>query len=438
MIFLDSLSIYISNKSILQEEINLDNVEITAFKNADKTKIDILIVQDKYILHVFYNESDISKYFLLNIIVLNVLIFRFKIKYKIFKQKVIINFMNLLKKIVKSIIKSPYKKKKIRRWINLMKIIERYRFNKRIKKLSSSRIFDINNLTQDLELYSTELYPTNNFYGIANNLKKYSGYNEPINACIEHGVYFGGFVNDSETINSGLSAIITFGSKRYEHIKKVTDKRVIKIGPYIHYADQYYSEEEIKNIKRKLGANLLVFPTHSIDNVNVNYNIQKFIFEIKKIGKKFDTINICLYWKDIQRGLHNAYKDEGFNIVTAGHRNDPNFLNRLKTIITLSDYTISNDIGTHIGYCIYLNKPHYVFNQKTNYSGKTKADYKKEFDRGKNYTRIFDKEKNEIVNSFNEFKFNITSLQKEVCNKYWGFEELKTPNELNNIFNNLK
>jgi hypothetical protein len=49
-------------------------------------------------------------------------------------------------------------------------------------------------------------------------------------------------------------------------------------------------------------------------------------------------------------------------VTTAGHQLDINFLNRLKTIILLSDYTCSNSIGTHTGYCVYLGKPHLVIN----------------------------------------------------------------------------
>lgn len=49
-------------------------------------------------------------------------------------------------------------------------------------------------------------------------------------------------------------------------------------------------------------------------------------------------------------------------MTTAGHQLDINFLNRLKTIILLSDYTCSNSIGTHTGYCVYLGKPHLVIN----------------------------------------------------------------------------
>ena len=51
-------------------------------------------------------------------------------------------------------------------------------------------------------------------------------------------------------------------------------------------------------------------------------------------------------------------------VVTAGYIMDPLFLSRLKSIIQLSDLTMSNNVGTHLGYCIYLNKPHWIVRQK--------------------------------------------------------------------------
>lgn len=57
------------------------------------------------------------------------------------------------------------------------------------------------------------------------------------------------------------------------------------------------------------------------------------------------------YIKQIQRISKKKYE-----VVTAGHYYDYNFLPRLRSIIETSDITMSNNLGSHLGQCIYLNK----------------------------------------------------------------------------------
>lgn len=83
---------------------------------------------------------------------------------------------------------------------------------------------------------------------------------------------------------------------------------------------------------------------------------------------------IYLYWKDAVLGKDKEYMDNGFTIVTAGYQSDFRFLKRLKTFIKLSDFTMSNAVGTHVGYCVVLDKPHYIFSQKISYKSDLNAD----------------------------------------------------------------
>ena len=181
---------------------------------------------------------------------------------------------------------------------------------------------------------------------------------------------------------------------------------------------------------------MLVFPSHSVENINVNYNIKYFAQKINRIKKEkeFNTVTICLYFIDIIRGLGEKYGKYDFKVVTAGLRDDSFFLNRLKTIIELSDFTLSNGIGTHIGYCIYLEKPHFIIPLELKYS--ENEDNYKEFNRTRNITRFnqIQKEKREIFEIFSKFNTKITDRQIKICSKYWGFEEIKTPKELREIF----
>lgn len=340
----------------------------------------------------------------------------------------------IFKFLIKYFINSERRQKDVVRYINnviylmdIQSIILNSNFFRK-------RILNYKILSKKFRIYNKEIYLSNNFYGIANSLNNYSRYNFKIKACIEHGLYIGNHTDEFETRNDFIPSIITFSNYRKKIIQKVSNKLVFTIGPYIHYANELLSEEDYIDEKKKIGKNLLVIPTHSIENINFNYNLEQFVQKIKSVKDEyeFDTVNICLYWADICRGLDKIYIKNGFNIVTAGYRDDIKFLSRLKTLIKLSDLTMSNGVGTHVGYCVYLNRPHYIMNQHINIVTKNRKYYDKEF-----MNRDFEsseKIQQEIYEKFRKVQFNITNDQWELCNKYWGFDKIKSSVELKFIF----
>jgi len=226
-----------------------------------------------------------------------------------------------------------------------------------------------NFLSWDIPKHITkEYYTPNDFYYHATCFKKYCGYNNnyQLKCSIEHGVYFGDYVWDVD-INNNLQGIIFMGNNRIATLEK-TKKKLFPIGPYIAYADNLLSDYQLEKERKRLGRNLLFFPSHSTHYVMSNYNVVKTLDIIKSYSKYFDTVRICLYWKDILRGYHIAYKENGFECVCAGHMYDKYFLPRLKSIISLSSMTMSSRTGTHVGYCVYMNKPHCIINDEVYFS----------------------------------------------------------------------
>lgn len=340
---------------------------------------------------------------------------------------------NSIKFIAKKTTKNIVKQKQLSNF--LMNMVNMMDIKSTINRKTSLKydFKDYKKISKKYKIYNKEWYFPNNFYGIANNLYTYSRYNFAVKACIEAGMDFGNNASKFEIYNPILPTMITFSDYRKEYLEQVSDKIVFKIGPYIHYANDFYDNKKLAEEKMKNGKTLLVFPSHSIENIYSQYDINKFIEKIKNISKlyNFNTVLVCLYWADIQKGIDEIYKKHGFNIVTAGYRENPMFLSRLKTIIKLSDYTISNDIGTHVGYCIYLKKPHYIIRQNIEYDAKTNKHYLLEFkDRD---LSSYEKDVEEIRKSFENPVFNISKNQQEICNKYWGFDEIKSPEQIRYI-----
>ncbi len=302
-----------------------------------------------------------------------------------------------------------------------------------LSKLKNTSIYDTERLSYAVHnLYSKELSASNDYYGHAGAIKRYCGFDSSyqIKASVEHAFFFGKDYWDLEVMHN-LPGIITQGSIRPEMLKPYTDKTVCPIGTYIQYADDsYYSEEKKKELKEKSGKTLLVFPMHSTHWVNLDYNVDEFINEIQKVSAGFDTVRVCMYWKDIIRKTHLKYKEKGFEIVSAGHIYDKNFLSRLKLIISTADHVMSNDVGSYVGQSVCLNKPVYLWRQE--YSGGGNG-YEDEYD-----TRLTDERYLTTFEAFEQFRESITEEQKDLCDKLWGVRKKLTRDELRTLLEKLE
>lgn len=323
--------------------------------------------------------------------------------------------------------------------VNLLyRKIHRKKFEKRITENLRSSLFDYKTLVKDIPYFPTDIVIDNNLYGLTYALKEYCGLklNKSLDAYIEHGVFFGPFVRWDQYIWD-VSYNITFGRQRCFHLaNKQLNKNILAIGPYIHYARNLFTSDDYQKFKDKYGKILLVFPTHCGPETGVVFDIASFINEIERIRiNQFDSVFISLYWLDIINGKHiSDYETMGYKIVTSGHRFDVNFLNRQKTLIELADLTMSNYAGTHVGYCIYLNKPHYIYKQEVKY---LETEGKNSFELWTDEeTRLRLLEEQEVNNCFQNYKNYISKIDRQIVDKYWGTSFIKSPNELNKILHN--
>ena len=291
-------------------------------------------------------------------------------------------------------------------------------------------IFGINQiygLSKDRPLSTDEIYTPNDFYGHATILKQYMqlpiAYK--IKAAIEHGPFLGEHIWE-EDIKASLPCIFTQSAKRFSVLKKKTSKALFSIGPPLFYANHDLDHSFLISDKNRLRKSLLVFPAHSTHWVKANYNIIKYCKFLENLGKNFDSIRVCLYWKDILNGVAEIYMSYGFECVTAGHIYDPLFLNRLKSIIKTSTITTSNEVGTHIGYCIMMGKPHFLNDINIQYTAESEKILKRDLNNDI-------KTDLEIRSAFSKLQDYISTKQMEIIDRHWGISETKTVEEMKSI-----
>ncbi len=308
-------------------------------------------------------------------------------------------------------------------------------FKKEVERRAKLDLFDYKEIAQPLPKCYYEINTDNNCFGIGYSLRQYAGLNRNYcNALVEHGYFFGTYVQEMEKITFA-KRLLTFGDVRKKHIEAVVnDKDVYPIGPYIHYAPDYYDETRFAEEKKKLGRTLLVFFSHSGTGESVSFDLDALIEKINSIRKDFQTVVISLFWSDINPEIEKRLKDEGYLIFSSGHRYDYYFLSRQKTMIKLADMTMSNSVSTHIAYCSCLNKPHWIIRQEIiskalNEKGAANVAIAERI--GKD--QVSQQEQEELYQAFAESKKVLTDEQRKVCDKYFGLSCVRSKEEIRNL-----
>jgi len=336
------------------------------------------------------------------------------------------NFKGLAKKAVYALNKNP---------------ISKYAYEKEINRRSKLLLTEIISLSQPINMFSpftNELQPVNDWYGHATVLKKFLGlpndYQFKFN--LEHGTYLAEQIADVE-LESNLPSFVTYSPYRMNILKKIS-KSVYAIGPFIHYAPHFLNKQQLKDERKRLGKTLLFFPSHSIIGSSSKYDNEDSYKKIVGISKGFDTIRVCIYWKDVLLNEHKFYQSKGLECVSAGHILDPLFLPRVKSIIYNSDLVVSNDASSPLSYSIYMKKPHIIFYQRAKINNRESLKkIMNDYWRSKPYLQM--------IKEFSKIRFTISSQQQNFINYYLGTASVKSKKELlkiveetENIFQNFK
>jgi len=237
-------------------------------------------------------------------------------------------------------------------------------------------------------------------------------------SMIEHGVYFNEGIIYEEVEDKDVNYIYTYSDYRKQvlinHYGQDFNKEIFVIGPYIQYASNFKSTMALTKLKQALGKTLLVFPAHGYPGFDIRYDEDLFLNAINQVAINYNTVLISLNGYDISHGRSDRYLKCGYKIVSSGNRLDQFFLNRQRDLIELSDMTMSNSLGTHIGYCICLGRPHYVFNQPMTFLNSDGSMNMVE------HGEKMNRERTEIFSIFCSTEPRITQEQYGVVHKYWG------------------
>lgn len=207
-------------------------------------------------------------------------------------------------------------------------------------------------LCQEPDLTNEEIFKSNHYYGNAAVLKRYAGWpqNQPVKGILQHGIYLypGDFTAGGE-LEAVLPLFLPISEERAEVYRRLSGGRpAIPIGSSFLYAKALV-EEALPAVEK---SGTLVFLSHSTRQVTKIFDHAAYAERLARLPESFHPIVISAYWKDYLDGQYAPYVARGFELVTAGHMMDPNFLYRFYLNCRRFQYACSNDIGTHLFFAV--------------------------------------------------------------------------------------
>lgn len=245
--------------------------------------------------------------------------------------------------------------------------------NKRYKEiqkifLNNDPIIDFNGYLKIVESLKEELEAgevrphyvgcENECYGHYPAIQDYCGYYScPSGVIMEHGVNFSVSLPSKVNLNETFALFFQSNYKNAKIHKIDPMKLTFCIGPYIHYATPLYKDNEMRKLKEKLGKTVLVYLSHSTYKERVMRNYDTYREYAERYSGEFDTILFCIYWRDVDKEMYDTIRAiPNAEIVSAGFLYDPSFIRRTKSLMQMADLVVVDEIGTSVGYALYMNK----------------------------------------------------------------------------------
>lgn len=182
--------------------------------------------------------------------------------------------------------------------------------------------------------------------------------------------------------------------------------------PYVWYR----REKGYEKLEEAKGT--LIMPVHSTPQVDVVFDVDKHIDDMKALPDEFHPVCFCLAAADINKGLHHAFLRRDVPVYTVGHGEDVRFVDRLYCLMRNFKYTMSNHVGSAAYYSVEMGIPFSLYGDRAdliNHSSPNRPQGKIDFTQ---YPHIMEKQ---LI--FQGLNMSISKEQAEFVNKSMGIGE---------------
>ncbi len=267
-------------------------------------------------------------------------------------------------------------------------------------------------------------YWTTEVYSIGRYLKEYAGIPQwmPLFVYSQHGINY-----EEETpkheIENDAEAMLVFNPDALPLYKRASSK------PCYHVTMPYALHRRLHNITQSPDAKgTLVFPFHSSAELDVIFDVDAYVAQLRELPPDFHPLCISLHISDIQKGLHREFIKRGFPVYTAGNTHDVFFGNRVYSLMRHFKYTASNGLSSPAYYSTEMGIPFSLIGEgyelidvsNPNLPG-SRIDYRASVSR------------KEAVEVFSGIHTRVTPRQKELVHHVLGIGKGLSSEELRRI-----
>ena len=205
-------------------------------------------------------------------------------------------------------------------------------------------------------------YGQSEMYGIGQYYREEAAYPDalPLYVYSQHGANQVRIA--SHEIENDAEAMLVWNTGRLREYQKVSDK------PCYVVTCPYISHRRRLGIVQAPGARgTLIFPAHSIRNIEAGFDEDNYIEEILALPAEFRPLAVCLYVSDVHRGAHRRYLAKGLPVYSAGDKQDVSFGDRLYGILRHFRYAMSNAAGSYAFYSVEMGIPFSLWGEEAKY-----------------------------------------------------------------------
>jgi hypothetical protein len=164
-------------------------------------------------------------------------------------------------------------------------------------------------------------------------------------------------VND---LKSKKRLMLVYNKRRLETWQRYSKKPAFIIGsPFVQY-------RRLQNIcKAEDACGTVVFPMHSTPKEEGVFDRQEYCRQLKELPAEFHPLKLCLHEHDFVLGFDKVYREQGFEVVTAGVRETPDFVDKFYEILRRCRYATSNAFGSYVFYAVEMGIPFFIYGPST-------------------------------------------------------------------------
>lgn len=150
--------------------------------------------------------------------------------------------------------------------------------------------------------------------------------------------------------------MLVYNKRRLAVWQKYSKKKALIIGsPFV----QYRRLMKIERVAQPQGT--IAFPFHSAASVEGVFDRQEYCRSLKELPSEFHPIKVCVHEHDVHRGYDSIFRDNGFEVVTAGVRESEQFVDNFYELLRQCKYATSNAFGSYIFYAVEMGVPFFIY-----------------------------------------------------------------------------